>query len=190
MKRHRSWIAGPGPITGIFIALCTLFLFASPGRGEDPVRLLTLDEALQITLEHNRDIQKAAENKKRVMGFYVEQRAAALPQLTATGTEARSWDEAQAQAQTIGPFSFGPVTIPAVAFPPNIDQRAVGVGLSQALFTWGQVGAAIKAAKFGLASADDLVGNRNTAVTRVTNRPVHARIFSKSSHDGNGRSGD
>ena len=156
MKRHRFRIhRGRVSIVLILAVLCPAILMAVPGKAAEQVRALTLDEALQITLEHNRDIQKAAENKKRVMGFYVEQRAAALPQLTATGTGARSWDTAQAQSESIGPFAFGPITVPAIVFPPNVDQRAVGVGLTQPLFTWGQVGAAIKAAKFGLASADD-----------------------------------
>ena len=84
MKRHRSRICGRASIVLILAALCPALLMAVPGKATEQVRVLTLDEALQITLEHNRDIQKAVENKKRIMGFYVEQRAAALPQLTAT----------------------------------------------------------------------------------------------------------
>ena len=56
------------------------------------VKTLTLDEALKITLDKNRDIQKAEEYKNKVMGMYVEQRAAALPQITGTAVGARSWD--------------------------------------------------------------------------------------------------
>ena len=58
--------------------------------------MLMLDEALKITLEKNRDIQKAEEYKNKVMGRYVEERAAALPQLTATGVVSRGWDAALA----------------------------------------------------------------------------------------------
>ena len=155
---------------------------AVPGKAAEQVRVLTLDEALQITLEHNRDIQKAVENKKKIMGFYVEQRAAALPQLTATGTGARSWDEAQARAQSIGPFTFGPITIPAYLIPPNVDQRAVGVGLTQPLFTWGQVGAAIKAAKFGLASADDQLRVFRQAALRDVSAAFYDVLLAKEAY--------
>ena len=126
MKRHCSRIRGQASVVLILAALCPAILLAVPGLAADPVRVLTLDEALQITLEHNRDIQKAVENKKKIMGFYVEQRAAALPQLTATGTGARSWDEAQAQAQTVGPFSFGARHDPGRCFSPEYGSEGQG----------------------------------------------------------------
>ena len=40
-------------------------------------------------------------------------------------------------------------------FPIHNKRRSAEIGLSQAIYTWGQVGAAIRAAKVGLATADD-----------------------------------
>ena len=123
--------------------LCTT-LAASPaagGEGKGP-EVLTLSDALRIAYEKNRDIEKAREYRNLVEGRYVEERAAALPQVTITAFAFRSTDESQK--------AFGEGFVPV-----RQDSRGVEVGLSQALYTWGQVGAAIRAAKIGLATADD-----------------------------------
>ncbi len=103
------------------------------------VKRLTLDEAYKITLDKNRDIQKAEEYRNKVMGIYVEQRAAALPQITATAVGARSWDSALAPLNRYD----------------RLESRNYELTLTQPIFTWGQVEAALRAAKFGIASADD-----------------------------------
>ena len=77
------------------LTLSMVILLAGPGFSAD-VKMLVLDEALKITLEKNRDIQKAEEYKNKVKGRYVEERSAALPQLTATGIISRGWDAALA----------------------------------------------------------------------------------------------
>jgi len=48
-------------------------------------RILTLDKAVVIALEKNRDIAKAGEYAKYVQGKYIEERSAALPQLGLNG---------------------------------------------------------------------------------------------------------
>ena len=120
-------------------AVCLVAFLASHSFAASDVKTVTLEEALQITLEKNRDIQKAEEYKNKVMGIYVEQRAAALPQVTATGIGARSWDDALAPINGFG----------------RQETRSLELSLTQPLYTWGQVEAAMRAAKFGIATAGD-----------------------------------
>ncbi|MBI5420480.1 MAG: TolC family protein [Deltaproteobacteria bacterium] len=125
----------------VLVAAGLLFPAASPG-GENGVRILTLEEALRIASERNRDIRTALELRNQLEGRYVEERSAALPQLRLTASVSRDRDESQR--------AFGGSLIPI-----QRETRGTEVGLSQALYTWGQVGAAIRAAKIGLATADD-----------------------------------
>lgn len=103
-------------------------------------KTLTLDQAVSIAMEKNRDIEKAREYANYVQGKYVEERAAALPQLSLTGSAAISKDGSGMIYGTPAQRLFG---------------RAVDVSLSQPLFTWGKLGAAIRAAKVGLKTADE-----------------------------------
>jgi hydrophobic/amphiphilic exporter-1 (mainly G- bacteria), HAE1 family len=120
----------------------TFALLSAPASGqENNARLLTLDEALGIAAERNLDIQKAYEYRNLVEGRYVQERAAALPQLTLFGNGVNSNDDSQ---EALGP-----------RVPSKRNTRAAEAGLSQALFTWGQVSAGIRAAKVGIATADD-----------------------------------
>jgi HAE1 family hydrophobic/amphiphilic exporter-1 len=104
-------------------------------------RILTLEQALSIAMEQNRDIEKAREYARYVQGKYVEERAAALPQLSLNGSAVFARDDSQ--AALFGGQSF------------RQDTRALDVTLSQPLYTWGKVGAAIRAAKVGLKTADE-----------------------------------
>jgi len=58
-----------------FLLLC----IAAPASAAP--RTLTLEQAVAIALEKNRDIAKAGEYAKYVQGKYVEERSAVLPQL-------------------------------------------------------------------------------------------------------------
>ena len=108
---------------------------------EREVKILTLEEALRITADKNRDIQRAREYRNQVEGRYIEERAAALPQLVITAQASNARDES---LKAYGGF-----------IPVQQKFRSAELGLSQALFTWGQIGAAIRAAKVGIATADD-----------------------------------
>ncbi len=130
----------------LWVLLCAASLGLShvpPVRAEEKaVRVLTREEALRIALEQNKDIQKAREYKRSVEGRYVEERAAALPQLTLSGGLARERDDSQ--KSLLGGL-----------FPPEREARSIEVGLSQPLYTFGRIGAAIRAAKIGLSTAED-----------------------------------
>ena len=129
--------------------ITAFFLIISPGvlpftsaLGEEKeVQILTLEEAIRITADKNRDIQKAREYRNQVEGRYIEERAAALPQLVITAQASNARDESLKAYAGILPLQQ--------------KFRSAELGLSQALFTWGQIGAAIRAAKVGIATADD-----------------------------------
>ncbi len=122
--------------------------------------VLTLEKALSLANEHNRDVQKAEEYRRWVQGKYVEERAGALPHFTLTGSVARVHDASQQEFFKDIPSEFGAI------FAFTQDVRQTELGLSQALFTWGQVGAAIRAARVGIASADDQLRQARQATTR------------------------
>ena len=130
---------------GVLIAFLAGCLGNTPGvlaSEEKEVKVLTLDGALRITLEKNKDIQKAREYRNMVEGRYIEERAAALPQLQITGLLSRDRDE------SLAAFFQGLI-------PLQKETRQGEIGLTQALYTFGRIGAAIRAAKVGLATADD-----------------------------------
>jgi len=102
-------------------------------------RTLTLDQALSIAMEQNRDIEKAREYAKYVQGKYIEERSAALPQLSLNGSVDLARDNSQGViGNGVRQFS-----------------RTTDVTLSQPLYTWGKIGAAIRAAEVGLKTADE-----------------------------------
>jgi outer membrane protein TolC len=106
------------------------------------VRTLTLEQALELADSRNHDNRKAREFFRQVEGKYVEERAAALPQLTLNGSVARQQDDSQ--KALAGGF-----------FPTRQDSLGAEIALSQPLYTWGKVGAAIRAAEKGFKTADE-----------------------------------
>ncbi len=119
-------------------------------------RVLTLADAVAIAAEKNHDVEKARSYQDWVRGKYVEERAAALPNLSADASYGRSWDGTFA-ALTGGLFPSGQTT------------TAAGVGLTQTLYAWGKVGAAVRAAKDGIAAAEDQLNHyRQAAIRDVT----------------------
>ena len=56
-----------------------VFFAVIPAFCAAEARVLTLDQAISIAMEKNRDIEKAREYAYYVQGKYVEERAAALP---------------------------------------------------------------------------------------------------------------
>ena len=162
-RRHLTLI-----IAFLLIASLGILPSTSALGEEKEVRILTLEDALRITAEKNRDIQKALEYRNQVEAIYVTERAAALPQIVITAYVSNARDESQK--------AFG------IGFPLRTNTRSAGMGLSQSLFTWGQVGAAIRAAKVGIATADDQLRIFRQAAFRDVSASFYDILFAKDLH--------
>lgn len=103
-------------------------------------RILTLDQAVSIAMEKNRDIEKAREYARYVQGKYVEERAAALPQFSLNGSVQLAKDESLSVSGVPAQRQFG---------------RTADLTLSQVIYNWGKLNAAIRAAEVGLKTADE-----------------------------------
>jgi len=114
-------------------------VFETPCNANE-IRALTINQALSIAMDRNRDIARAREYAVYVQGKYVEERSAALPQLALTGSATLSRDDSQKSL-------FGLAV--------RQHTRDIDLTLSQPLFTWGKIGAAIRAAEVGLKTADE-----------------------------------
>ena len=149
--RNRRILIAIIPFTLILSAASFL---PSTAAGAEPALILTLAEALDMAREKHKDILKAQEYRRLVEGRYVEERADALPQFLISSSISRSRDESLK--------AYG------ADFSSDQRTRAADLGLSQALFTFGKVGAAIRAAKFGIASADEQLRLFRQAALRDT----------------------
>jgi HAE1 family hydrophobic/amphiphilic exporter-1 len=132
-------------------------------------RVLTLDDALAIAAAQNHDIRKAIEYKHWVEGKYLEERAAALPKATLVASVQRNFDDSQSKlfqgfggggGGDTGDFDIGEI------FGGQQEVRSGDIRVSQVLFTWGQVGAAIRAAKLGFDYSDAQLRRFRQAVQR------------------------
>jgi HAE1 family hydrophobic/amphiphilic exporter-1 len=120
-------------------------------------KVLTLDDALAMAAGKNRDIQKAIEYQKWVQGKYLEERSFALPHAAFTGSFVRNFDNRQQDLFKMfgsGGSSGGSVDIGEI-FSGRQDAATGQFRVTQVLFTWGQVGAAVRAAKLGFGLADE-----------------------------------
>lgn len=129
-----------------------LLLLAAPRvalAGDAGPLVLTLDQSLALAADQGRDVPQAREYKSRVEARYLEERAAALPQLTLASSASRSDDASQ---KGLGP-------------PERTDNFAATLAVTQPVFTWGQIGGAIRIADIGRSTAADrLAAARGTAV--------------------------
>src|SRR4030042_843416 len=160
----------------LFFPIILLLLIVFPGAlafheayGEEKeARGPPLEEALRIAAEKNHDIQKAREYRNYVEAIYVQERAAVLPQFLITANATNAKDESQ---KALGPL-----------MPLKSNTRSAEVGLSQALFTWGQIGAAIRAAKVGIATAEDQLRIFRQAAFRDVSASFYDVLLSKELH--------
>jgi outer membrane protein len=125
-------------------------------RNDSPApRILNLPDCLTLTLGYSRDVLIADEARQFSKGRYVEERAAALPHAQADANAIRLHDN-----------SF---VLPGISGKHN--QFGANLNLTQALFTWGQIGAAIRAAEHDREATDQQLQEarqlamRETAVT-------------------------
>jgi len=156
------------------IILIFLLIFSPrPGYGEEnPVRTLTLEEAKQIAVLRNKDILKAREARHKVEGFYLEQRSAAYPQVTISSYLNKAEDESQKA------MGGGLLDMP-------VDQKlgSVEAKLSQVIFTWGQVGAAIRGAQDLKAATEEEVKMAEQAALRDVGIAFYNILLAKDLHD-------
>ncbi|MHB8797157.1 MAG: efflux RND transporter permease subunit [Thermoanaerobaculia bacterium] len=152
------------------VLLLALLLPAPLASAAEPAaggrRVLTLSDALSIAAEKNRDVAKARAYQAWVRGKYVEERAGALPTVSATGSVGRTWDGTYA-ALTDGLFPSGQTV------------KTTGVSLTQTLFAWGKVGAAVRAAKDGIASAEDQLEHYRQAAARDVTEAFHDVLLAR-----------
>lgn len=136
---------------------------------ETKVLSLTLEECRRIALEKNKDIQKAKEYRRSVMGRYIEERSAVLPQLVANAYVNHTRDESQKK-------------IFAGLLPFDQEVHTAEVGLSQPLYTFGRIGAAIRAAKIGLETAEDQLRIYRQAALRDVSAAFEDVLLAKELH--------
>lgn len=132
------------------------------------VRVLTLEQAMAIAAERNRDILKAREYIQWANGKYVEERAGALPQLTATGAIGRDLD------------SSLKIYNPLMA--ERHSRRSAEIGVTQPVFTWGQVSSSIQAAKAGLKSADEQLRHYQQTARKNVSVAFHDILLARELH--------
>lgn len=128
---------------------------------------LTIDQALSLAMEKNRDIEKAREYAVSVKGRYIEERAAALPQFTASASVSINRDDSQKAL---------------MGFSPSQYNRSLDLSLSQPLFTWGKIGAAIRAAEVGLKTADEQLRIYRQAVWRDVTVAFYDLLLARELH--------
>lgn len=156
--KHHTHNPEQGIFPRLFLGILAVSIAISPvgapraALAAEP-RPLTLNQALAIAAEKNRDIARAHAYAAYVQGKYVEERSAALPQLALNGTVQASRDESR---QTFGSGQ-------------RQQSRSMDLTLSQPLYTWGKVSAAIRAAEVGLKTADEQLRlARQGAIRQVT----------------------
>jgi hydrophobic/amphiphilic exporter-1 (mainly G- bacteria), HAE1 family len=161
-------------------ALLLLGCLALPARAEEPAvaapparagaRVLTLEDAVQLAREKNRDVAKARAYQDWVQGKYVEARAGALPSVAGQASVSVGWDDATRRlAHNLQPAST--------------TAKQLGVTLSQALFTWGKVGAAVRAARLGVDAAEDELEHFRQAAVRDVTEAFYDVLFARKLHD-------
>ncbi|HSB03768.1 MAG TPA: TolC family protein [Thermodesulfobacteriota bacterium] len=153
------------PVIFTLILCLSFFPFMSALGEERSTLSLTLEEALQIAADKNKDIQKAREYRHWVEARYIEERAVALPQIMITASGSSSRDESQK--------AFG------TNFPTKQDVWSSGIGVSQPIFTWGQIGASLRAAKVGLTTAEDQLRLYRQAAYRDVSASFYDILLSK-----------
>ncbi len=144
------------------IVTCCLMLLAQHAIAAS--RILTLEECLAIASEKNLDIQKARQYAEYVRGKYVEERAAALPQLGFQAGFGYSRDDSTKAL-------YGTAQMQA--------NRTVDLSLSQPLYTFGKISAALKAAEVGLKTADQQLRIFRQAAFRDVSITFYDLLLSK-----------
>jgi hydrophobic/amphiphilic exporter-1 (mainly G- bacteria), HAE1 family len=181
LKRKWKGKEKPAQTALLLLLAVTLSIALLPQvSGAAEARTLTLDDALAIAMDQNRDIQKARAYAQLVHGRYLEERAAALPSLSLTGSA--SWSNDDSQSALLGSFSStqtGTGSNPATATVTSTGTRGVDLRMSQTLFNWGKIGAAIRGAAEGLKTAEDQLRLYQQAARRDTSVAFYDVLLAK-----------
>jgi HAE1 family hydrophobic/amphiphilic exporter-1 len=156
-------------LIAVFLGARALLFPPASFGADNAVKVLTLEETLRIASERNRDIRKARVFRRQVEGRYVEERAAALPQVTISSGISRTRDDSQK--------AFGEGLIPQ-----QQETRSAEANLSQPLYTWGQIGAGIRAARIGFATADDRLRFSRQAAARDATTAFYDILLARELH--------
>ena len=163
-------------LSGSFLIFILPFLILPGGmlsesaaqEGRKAPHIVTLEEALRIAMEKNKDIQKAREYRVQLEGRYVEERAAALPQLVIKAGGSRDRDETQ---KAFGPF-----------YPLGRETWSAGINVSQVIYSFGQVEAAVRAAKKALSSGEEQLRLYQQAALRDVSASFYDLLLAKELH--------
>ena len=149
----------------LFLFVC---VFISMGNtAQAAPRLLTLTDCRAIAAEQNLDILKAKEYAAYVQGRYVEEHAAALPQLGLQAGFTYSKDDSTRALYGTSQLQ---------------NSRSVDLTVSQPLFTWGKIGAALKAAEVGIKTADQQLRLFRQAAYRDVSVTFYDLLLAKELH--------
>lgn len=143
----------------LFIIIFSLNVFSEPVK-------ITLEDAIKIALENNKEIKKIKFENEGIYGRYLEERSQAFPKLSFYGYGSKQMDE------TFYKFSHG-------LFPKEQDVLSYSISISQNLYSWGKIGAAIRAAKFALDSREASLKLSEEEVKRATIEAFYDVIFQK-----------
>jgi len=148
------------------VILLTLSVSAATADAE--ARRLTLAEAVTIALSQNQEIVKAHEYGRSVQGRYLEERAAILPQLRMESEIARNRDETLALGDS------------DIAL--EQDQSRIGLLVSQPIYTWGKIGAAVRAAEKALKTAEERLRLARQSVEQQVTGSFYDLLLAKELH--------
>jgi outer membrane protein TolC len=155
-------------ILPFLILLAGMLSESDAQEGSKAPRIITLEDALRVAMEKNKDIQKAREYRVQLQGRYVEERAAALPQVVIRAGASRDRDETQ---KAFGPF-----------YPLGRETWSAGVNVSQVIYSFGQVEAAIRAAKKALSSGEEQLRLYQQAALRDVSASFYDLLLAKELH--------
>lgn len=150
----------------MFIAV-TLIWLSLIIAGNASARTLTLEQAIALAMEKNRDVEKAREYANYVQGRYVEERSAALPQISLNASAFLSRDQSQKALMGINPLQYNGL---------------IDLTVSQPLYTWGKIGAAIRAAEYGLQTAEQQLRLYRQAAYRDVSAAYYDVLLSDELH--------
>lgn len=146
----------------IFISCCAVVLVLPTTPAFAAGRSLTLNEAVTLALTRNQEIVKAKEYGANAQGRYVEERSAALPQISFESGLAKGRDE------TVGT--------------PSQDKNWLGLSLIQPVYTWGKIGAAVRAAEKGLLTAQDRLAEAQQKTRLKVTEAFYSILLAKELH--------